>query len=164
MAGKQSLRDVAHKLNGGLILSVGGQSPPVITGYLRWRSLLESRFFLHLSFMAPHQTQCSAVHTFTAEGGSCSECVLCIYLCFTCLLEHTRGTHRGLSFNFGQLLLLHLNPHNNWPPHWPNVHHQCNEAKILDRWSVTPWCNRSPPYLVPCCCVRSTQSSLLKTG
>lgn len=45
MAGKQSLQDVAHKLNRGLILSVGGQSPLVITGYLRWRSLLESCFF-----------------------------------------------------------------------------------------------------------------------
>lgn len=94
MAGKQSLQDVAHKLNRGLILSVGGQSPPVITGYLRWRSLLEIRFFSTSAFMALHQTQCSAVHTFTAEGGSCSECVLCIYLCFTCLLEHTGGSHR----------------------------------------------------------------------
>lgn len=143
--------------------------------------LVREPFFLHLSFMAVHQTQCSAVHTFTAEGGSCSECVLCIYLCFTCLLEHTGGAHRhrGPSFNFGQLLLLHLNPHHNWPPRWPNMHHQCiiiivnvlvwlpgdfsNEAKLLERWSVTPWCNRSPPHLVPCCSVRSNQSTLAKT-
>lgn len=56
--------------------------------------LVREPFLVHLSFMALHQTQYSAVHAFTAEGGSCSECVLCIYLCFTCLLEHTGGTHR----------------------------------------------------------------------
>lgn len=67
MAGKQSLQDVAHKLGTNLISRWS-----VSTGYNRlsqMEKLVREPFFLHLSFMALHQTQCSAVHTFTAEGG-----------------------------------------------------------------------------------------------
>lgn len=37
-----------------------------------------------------------------------------------------------------------------------------NEAKLLNRSSMTPRCNRSPPYLIPCCSIQSTQGTLAK--
>lgn len=143
MAGRQSLQDVAHKLNRKLILSVGGQPPPVIAGYLRWKSLLEARFFSTsaLSLCIKHNTQQSTPSQLKAAHVQSAPDVFSIYLCFTCLLDALRGSPQvlGGSFNFDQLLFLHLEPHNNWPQCWTNMlasmyhrHRQC--VCLTPRW------------------------------
>lgn len=180
MAGKQSLQDVAHKLNRGLILSVGGQSPPVITGYLRWRSLLEP-------FFSPPQLYGSASNNAQQSTPSQLKAAHVQSACFAFICaslayqstqeEHTGigGLHLTLASSCFYIRILITIDHlvdltciinvssSSSMCSFDSPGDFSNEAKPLDRWSVTPWCNRSPPYLVPCCSVRSTQSSLAKT-
>lgn len=131
MAGKQSLQDVAHKLKRTVVLSVGGQPPLVIAGYLWWRSLLEAWLF-SISTLSlcirdnPQQATCSQLkgpHVWSLR-------VCCLHLFVPHLLitvdalRPHRGQGPGASFNFDQLLFLHLQPHNNWPHCWPKMLHQ----------------------------------------
>lgn len=147
-----------------LILSVGGQPPPVISGYLGWRSLLDAWFFstqhygsaLHTILSSPHIPSCMG-HVFGVFRHAVCFCLYSTHW-FDALRPHmSQGP--GASFNFDQLLFLHLEPHNNWPHCWPYMLHLSisaivnvliwhsgdfsNELKLLDHSSSTPWCNCS---------------------